>query len=783
MTKVFSCSCGQKLQVAEQMVGKRIRCPACKSTFVVKETMRGTSIGADPVARGLEQASPTTGEPLPQAKPIHPAESGSPTAEAVGPSPLPLAVPLDVPEPVSLQSPQADSRAATPSPSPWKEFWRETGKWSNRTFQTVGRAVAQVATYYWTHRHDLWQRFLEHTPHKHVSPDRHREIRLSAQESYETAQKIEGGWEIRLPNCCVMCGAKTDADEQSETRTVPDVAWPFWAPLAGLGAGVILSLWFWTPWWLLLLFLVGLVIGYVGRGEMQVQLRLRRCEKHTTFTAIPRLMCLGENIVLYVGQEKVRQRFLRKNRAEPEIVEPFATPKPAQLAPLALDSSGPDAPLDKPIPLVETAADSALRPEAPPPLEPETIHVNGILLPDAAQSAEAQEVLTDDFVEPIPAATGDGSQAATPPAASGDASFQMVPAAKDRPSFAKPPSLPPGAFSTGAKSDSARKRVTATVKSSQLHRKCPNCGATLEPDQPFCDLCDWGRTIEKVKRNPVYWSDILSSPFQWNPVISGALSLTGLSLLLAIAGLSCLFCFGWLFVPFLLSPVLRILLQLLVHLLITGILGQYYLAMISHASRERSWYTPGWFLTGCFSVASLIISLMFGLLVALFALLLSGSVGVALSYVSTGEIPERGMLVPGLIAAIAFLVGSAYYYLMAMTVAGTTCSLAIKPFRVARWTLICWPQMTLCLLWMTFCTVLLGGLVFGVLVLDVGMTNLTAYSRHDPTRQLLGDMALIRVALVVSFSSIALYYYFFVGLFHMLGLLVRRKKTRLGWRL
>lgn len=149
-----------------------------------------------------------------------------------------------------------------------------------------------------------------------------RDIRLSEEDHDDDATRTDAGWDIRLPDCCVVCGEPTDRDWQNEVKSVLDLSWPMYAPLVGLVGGVVLNWYFDTRWGLPLALIAGFVAGYRGCRQLEVQLRLKRCAEHVQRVNVPGVRAVAGDLVVRVGNRRVKQKFKNPEASGWEMATP-----------------------------------------------------------------------------------------------------------------------------------------------------------------------------------------------------------------------------------------------------------------------------------------------------------------------------------------------------------------------------------------------------------------------------------------------------------------------------
>jgi hypothetical protein len=193
-----------------------------------------------------------------------------------------------------------------------------------------------VAHFYRAHGRDLWEQLREYIGASGDSTARQRQIAVTGLDVYKNAEWNGTRWDIRLPECCVVCGQASHRDWDDEVRSVVNPFWPLWAPLGGLGLGIVVSLFFGSNWFLPILIVAGFIVGYLCRNETEVRIRYRRCHKHAEFTSYPELRSIVDRLVLVVGQPSVKVDFLARERSDVATVEVRLIDTPDDHAPIAV---------------------------------------------------------------------------------------------------------------------------------------------------------------------------------------------------------------------------------------------------------------------------------------------------------------------------------------------------------------------------------------------------------------------------------------------------------------
>lgn len=283
-----------------------------------------------------------------------------PAVEGVVPAPPPLepgpAAPPRSSEPLLFAPIVGEGSQRADGPAPAVSFGESAARAARQVFGwglLVFRGLGAVFEFYWTRRQGLWRRIAG-------SGDPLREFRLSAADDYKTASFDATGWKVGLPDCCVVCGDPIQRESMQETRWVEDLTGPLWFSIAGVVVGLALACW--KIWLFPLPVLIALVLGYHSTRTVQVRWTLRRCALHSVLIAIPEAWAAGNDLVVHVGQKRVKELFLLANPIEgPALTLPLPESGPAG------GSEVPDAPaLTIPLADDEPAPPTALPAEIPP---------------------------------------------------------------------------------------------------------------------------------------------------------------------------------------------------------------------------------------------------------------------------------------------------------------------------------------------------------------------------------------------------------------------------------
>lgn len=168
----------------------------------------------------------------------------------------------------------------------------------------------KVFRYYWSNRELLKEYVAVHVMNIKPSGYRQREIQISSEEPIPGADFGKDGWKVQLPDCCVVCGRRTDRDWQTDSSVQENLAAPLWAPVLGTAAGLLLAVLVWSRWMLPVGIVAGFALGYRYRSQTRVEVRFRRCEQDSDNHKFPRVRLFSDLLIIRVGQSSVRQKFL-----------------------------------------------------------------------------------------------------------------------------------------------------------------------------------------------------------------------------------------------------------------------------------------------------------------------------------------------------------------------------------------------------------------------------------------------------------------------------------------
>ncbi len=154
-----------------------------------------------------------------------------------------------------------------------------------------------------------------------------REIRLTAETEMPEVDYNDDGWQITLPDCCVVSGEQTDNPWISEEKTVENYFLPIMIPSALAILSIFFSLLFFELLILPFGILAGMIIGYMNRKFETVHIKYRKSDQFRE-RKFPQLRIFGNELIIRVGHRSVRQKFF-KTGYEP-VHESSVTPNPTR---------------------------------------------------------------------------------------------------------------------------------------------------------------------------------------------------------------------------------------------------------------------------------------------------------------------------------------------------------------------------------------------------------------------------------------------------------------------
>jgi hypothetical protein len=211
--------------------------------------------------------------------------------------------------------------AATPNrfagEPPWKQTAMQAVDWLKAVAIGVWNYIKSTAEFYWSQRSELRLMAIDHLPFLR-DPGARREIRVTAEDRNDAVAFENKQWRADLPDCCVVCGEPADGDWNKEQRSIPDLTWPFMAPILGLLFGIAGWIFRWDSegrWLVPIGVFAGFLIGYRLRRETIVTISFRRCREHLNRTRIPWLRVFRKTLIIGIGDRKVWRRFFHGDRS------------------------------------------------------------------------------------------------------------------------------------------------------------------------------------------------------------------------------------------------------------------------------------------------------------------------------------------------------------------------------------------------------------------------------------------------------------------------------------
>lgn len=312
--------CGQKFLVAAEFAGRKARCSVCKKPVQIPSAEPASAPAPDSAV--VEAPVTEAFETGPADAKVADAAIDSTTAEIAEPIDVTMAD-VVVPEAIAKVAAADVGAAAIPNPPTVETAARQSSV--NSKLKRIGSLVAtairggwsltaRMVRFYIDQRAALRRRFIEYTVSGEKSFNREREIRLSDTKRYETAHRDEAGWQIQLADCCVVCGKAAEGDWETQSREIPDVTVSLWLPIVGLPVAIGLG-WYWgSVLAFAVIWLASFFAGYLLCRSVSVQLRLRRCGEHASFTSSPQVYLLGDDLAMRMGHVSVRKAFFEVNR-------------------------------------------------------------------------------------------------------------------------------------------------------------------------------------------------------------------------------------------------------------------------------------------------------------------------------------------------------------------------------------------------------------------------------------------------------------------------------------
>ena len=225
--------CGAQQPVADDAVGKTIHCKQCDRPFEVVSPASATSPSENASAVPPRQEEDPAHEESPESS------SESTSAAPESPSTKDEDSPGETAPSSEQREPALGETARERASKLWADAQPGLRKAGESLLPLVRRGMAGVVTVAQFYGRG-WRDLSAHSRESAAAPEgsRHAEIRLSVEDDYEHATWNRTCWEVRLPDQCVECGRPTEEDWTEEVRTIPNLTWQPWAPLAGLGVAL-----------------------------------------------------------------------------------------------------------------------------------------------------------------------------------------------------------------------------------------------------------------------------------------------------------------------------------------------------------------------------------------------------------------------------------------------------------------------------------------------------------------------------------------------------------------
>jgi len=135
------------------------------------------------------------------------------------------------------------------------------------------------------------------------------EIWLRTEHLDSRVEHVDGGWQVQLPDCCVVCGDPAAGNSRRIKIDVVDYSLP--TAVLGLGLIVGFSVGFFFVSILLVLVIVGgaAVIALRLPRPTVVQLDYGMCAAHTDRDDLPAARLHSQTLIVEVGAQSVRRMF------------------------------------------------------------------------------------------------------------------------------------------------------------------------------------------------------------------------------------------------------------------------------------------------------------------------------------------------------------------------------------------------------------------------------------------------------------------------------------------
>ncbi len=265
---------------------------------------------------------------------------------------------------MSGQSPGGDPNASTAlgsssgtEPPQRSSFYQQAGAmlkgWGGSVIRFAmkwGKRLLEYATkvwrYYWQNGNAIKEYLIDFDPNFRPTGAGRKEIILDADRPQVGGVWNGEGWEIDLPECCVVCGKRTREERNSELRIVEHFRRPVWIVIGCWATGILWAIWSFEFFYLLIGLIVGLALGHRFREFISVRLRYQRCKEHLNRTDLPTLRAFGRLMIVGTGHKAVRQQFVDlaqglqigslTQHAEPNSSYPEVSPDTFDRTPIAM---------------------------------------------------------------------------------------------------------------------------------------------------------------------------------------------------------------------------------------------------------------------------------------------------------------------------------------------------------------------------------------------------------------------------------------------------------------
>lgn len=167
---------------------------------------------------------------------------------------------------------------------------------------TLIKALFLFPFYYWKHRAEIWESFVDEIPFMH-RPEQANEIWLTAAKS-----RKGDNWTAKLPQRCVTCGKWGATYAEKVTRNVDDYSSPALLVFLGMTTGGLAGR-FWHLWAFPISVYLGFVSGVLFKTRNSVRAEFYRCPEHANDKRYPRYRVFGDNLIIRVGDKSLRKDF------------------------------------------------------------------------------------------------------------------------------------------------------------------------------------------------------------------------------------------------------------------------------------------------------------------------------------------------------------------------------------------------------------------------------------------------------------------------------------------